>query len=112
MRHLAKKILGSVLPIVVLLISSHGFSQEQSKDNLTTGAKHDVAVPAPGLADIIPKAAKLSGKLAILENRVGNVLDVSEIGKKYARIEENLKGPAAQLQQIKDSNDVRLKKLV
>ena len=89
MRYLAKKILRAVLPIVVLLISSHGFAQDQSKGDQTTGAKQDVAVSAPDLADIIPKAAKLSGELAILENRVRDVLDVSELEKKYARIEEN-----------------------
>ena len=112
MRYLAKKILRAVLPIVVLLISSHGFAQDQSKGDQITGAKQDVAVSAPDLADIIPKAAKLSGELAILENRVKDVLDVSEFAKKCARIEENLKGPAAQLQQIKNSKDVRVKKLV
>ena len=112
MRHLAKKILRSVLPIVVLLISSHVFAQDQSKGDQTTGANQDVAVSVPDLADIIPKAAKLSGELAILENRVRDVLDVSKFEKKYARIEENLKGPAAQLQQIKDSKHTRLKKLV
>jgi len=112
MRHLAKKILRSVLPIAVLLISSHVLAQEQSKGDKISATKQDVAVSAPDLADIIPKAAKLSGELAILENRVRDVLDVSEFEKKYAMIEENLKGPAAQLQQIKDSKDVRLKKLV
>jgi hypothetical protein len=112
MRYLAKKILRSVLPIVVLLVSSHVFAQEQLKGDQTTGAKQDVAVSAPDLAEIIPKAAKLSGDLAILENRVRDVLDISEFEKKYAGIEENLKGPAAQLQQIKDSKGIRLKKLV
>ena len=61
MRHLAKKILRPVLPIVVLLVSSHVFAQEQLKGDQTTGAKQDVAVSAPDLAEIIPKAAKLSG---------------------------------------------------
>jgi chromosome segregation ATPase len=112
MRHLAKKILRSVLPIVVLLISSHVFAQEQSKGDQTTGAKQDVAVSAPDLADIIPRAAKLSGELAILENRVRDLLDVSEFEKKYARIEENLQGPAGQLQRLKDSKDYKSKKLV
>ncbi len=112
MKHLAKKILWSLLPIVILLISSHLLAQEQSKGDQTSRTKQDVAVSAPDLADIIPKAAKLSGELAILENRVRDVLDVSELEIKYARIEENLKGPAAQLQQIKDSKDVRLIKLV
>ncbi len=112
MRHLAKKILRIVLPIAVLLISSHVLAQEQSNGDQISATKQDVAVSAPDLADIIPKAAKLSGELAILENRIRDVLDVSEFEKKYAMIEENLKGPAAQLQQIKDSKDVRLKKLV
>ncbi len=112
MRHLAKKVLRTVLPIVVVLISSHVFAHEQSKGDQTTGAKQDEAVSAPDLADIIPKAAKLSGELAILENRVWEVLDALELEKKYARFEESLKGPAAQLQQIKDSKDIRLKKIV
>ena len=112
MRHLAKKILRSVLPIVILLISSHGFAQDQSKGDQTTGANQDVAGSVPDLADIIPKAAKLSGELAILENRVRDVLDVSEVEKKYIRVKENITVTAAQLQQIKDSKNVRLKKLV
>ena len=90
MRHLAKKILRSVLPIVVLLISSQVFAQEQSKGDQTTGAKQDVAVSAPDLADIIPLAAKLSGHLATLENKVTGVLDVSEFERKYTKIEANL----------------------
>ena len=112
MRHLAKKILRSVLPIAVLLISSQVFAQEQSKGDQTTGAKQDAAVSAPDLADIIPLAAKLSGHLATLENTVTSVLDVSESERKYAKIRANLKSPTAQLQQIKDSKEGRFNKLV
>ena len=112
MKHLAKKILWSLLPIVIHLISSHLLAQEQSKGDQTSVSKEEATVSAPDLADIIPKAAKLSGELAILENRVRDLLDVSEFEKNYARIEENLKSPAAQLQQVTDSKDIRLKKLV
>ena len=112
MRHPIKKILRLVLPIVVILISSQVLAIEQPNGDQTSGTKRDVSVSAPDLADIIPKATKLSGDLATLENRVTGVLDVSEFEKKYARIEENLKDPAAQLQQIKDSKDGRLNKLV
>ncbi|MGD8762909.1 MAG: hypothetical protein PVG87_11425, partial [Desulfobacteraceae bacterium] len=111
MRHLVKKVLRIMLLIVALLISNHLFAQEQSKGDQTRGAKQDEAVSAPDLADVIPKAAKLSAELTILENRVRDALDVSQLEKKYARIEEDLKGPAAQLQQIKDLKNVRLKKL-
>jgi len=90
MRNLAKKILRIVLPIIVLLISSHVLAQEQSNGDQISATKQDVAVSAPDLADIIPKAAKLSGKLTILENRIRDVLNVSEFEKKYAMIEENL----------------------
>ncbi len=112
MRHSAKKILCVVLPIAVLLISSHVLAQEQSSGDQTSGTKRDVSVSASDLADIIPKATKLSADLATLENRATGLPDVAEFEKKYARIEENLKVPAAQLQQIKDSKDGRLNKLV
>jgi small-conductance mechanosensitive channel len=112
MRNFAKKILRVVLPMAVLLISSHVLAQEQSSGDQTSGTKRDVSVSAPDLADIIPKATKLSADLATLENRASGLPDVAEFEKTYARIEENLKVPAAQLQQIKDSKDGRLNKLV
>ena len=112
MRHPAKTILRVVFPIVVLLISSLVLAQEQPNGDQPPETKQDVSVSAPDLADIIPKTAKLSADLTILENSVAGVLDISEFEEKYARIEENLKEPAAQLQQIKDSKDVKLDKLV
>jgi small-conductance mechanosensitive channel len=112
MRHSAKKILRFVLPIAVILISSHALAEEQPKGDRTREAKQDVSEPLPDLADLIPKATKLSGDLATLEKRVSGKLDISEFEEKYARIEENLKNPAAQLQQTKDSKDVKLDKLV
>ncbi len=101
-----------MLPIALFLISSHTLAQEQSNADQYAGTQQDVSVSAPDLADIIPKATKLSADLAALENRVSGLPDVSEFEKKYARIEENLKGPAAQLQQIKDAKDGRLNKLL
>jgi len=112
MRYFAKKILRVVLPMAVLLISSHVLAQEQSNGDQTPGTKRDESVSAPDLADIIPKATKLSADLATLENKVTGLLDISEFEKKYARIEENLKGPDAQLQRIKESKDGRLNTLV
>ena len=112
MRHSAEKILRIVLPITILLLSSRVLAQEQPAGDQSPEAKIDVSMSAPDLADIIPKATKLSADLATLENRASGVPDVSELEKKYARIEENLKGPAAQLQQIKDAKDGRLEKLM
>jgi potassium efflux system protein len=112
MRHNAKKILRFVLPIVVVLISGYGLAQEQSIGDQTTGAKQDVALPAPDLADIIPLAATLSSRLKALEYNVPGLLDISEVESKFAVIEANLNDPAGQLQRLKDSKDYKTKKLV
>jgi small-conductance mechanosensitive channel len=87
-------------------------AQEPSDGDQTPETKRDVSVSAPDLADIIPKATKLSGDLATLKNSVTGVLDISEFEEKYVRVEENLQGPAAQLKQIKNSKDVKLNELV
>jgi len=112
MRHNAKKVIQIVFPIFFLLTSSHVLAEEQPKGDQTREAKQEVSDPVPDLADLIPKATKLSGDLAILENRASIILDISKFEEKYARIEENLKNPAAQLQQTKTSKDVKLDKLV
>jgi len=112
MKQPVKKIFWVVLPLAVFLISSHVSGQEQSNADQTSEAKRAVSEPALDLAEIIPQAAKLSGELAILEYRAANILDISQFEKKYTEIEERLKGPVAQLQQIKDAKDGRLNKLV
>jgi small-conductance mechanosensitive channel len=109
---LAKNIFGLVLSVVVLLISSHVAAKQQSPDNQTPEAKQRSIVAVPELGQIIPLAAKLSGRLAALENGIKGGVDVSPVEKEYAGIEANLKGLAAQLQQLKDSKDHRLINLV
>jgi potassium efflux system protein len=67
---------------------------------------------APDPAEVIPKATKLAADLAALKNKVTEAPDVPEFEKKVGGIKENLKDPAAQLQQIKEAKDGRLNKLV
>ncbi|MEJ2286602.1 MAG: mechanosensitive ion channel [Desulfobacterales bacterium] len=98
--------------MAVMLISSQVLAQQQTDADQSLETKQDVSESAPDLANIIPEAAKLSGELAILENRVANILDISEFEKKYIGIEESLKAPFAQLQQIKESKNSRLNKLL
>jgi small-conductance mechanosensitive channel len=85
-------------------------AQEQPNGDQPPEAKQEVTESVPNLADIIPKAAQLSGDLAALENRVAGAMDISEFEKKFARIEKNLEGPAAELKQIKDSKAGMLNK--
>ena len=112
MRHSAKTTLRIVFTLAVILISSHTVAQEQPDGNQTPETKRDVAKSAPDLADLIPLATKLTENLATLENRVAGGLDISEFEENYNRIEEDLKDPAAQLQQIIASKDAKLNKLV
>jgi small-conductance mechanosensitive channel len=112
MRLHAKKILGVLLPMAVILISSHVPAQEPSQGDQTSGAKEELTAAAPDLADIVPLAAKLSGRLVDLENKVESGLDVSAVEKEYAGIEAKLKGLAGQLQQLKDSKDYQYTELV
>ena len=86
MRFTAKKILGVVLSMVVLLISSHVLAQEQSQGDQISGAKPELPITVPDLAEIIPLATGLSHRLVVLENKVTGVLDVSAFGREYAKI--------------------------
>jgi potassium efflux system protein len=87
-------------------------AHEQSEDNRTSGAEEESPVAEPDLADIIPLASKLSGRLVALENRIIGLLDVSAIEKSYAGIEVNLQGPADQLERLTDSKDYKYNRLV
>jgi potassium efflux system protein len=112
MRISAKKILLVMLPMAVFLISSPALSYGQTQVDQTSDAKQELSALAPGLAEIIPLAAELSGRLAALEFQLTGLLDVSAVERKYAGIEANLKGTAGQLQRLKDAKAYRFSKIV
>ena len=62
MRLPAKRILGIVLPIAVLLISSPALAHELSQGDQISGAKGDLSAPAPELVDIISSVQNLTEK--------------------------------------------------
>ena len=111
MKQLTKKIVGLVLPMALLLISVPVPAQEQSKSDQVPELKEET-ISVPDLADIIPLATGLSGRLAALDNKITDVLDVSEVESKYESIRADLEDPVGQLQQLKESNDYRNRKLV
>jgi len=112
MKHTANKFLRVLLPMAVVLISSHVLAQDQSRVDQSFDAKKELSVPAPDLAEIIPLAATLSSRLAVLENKVTGLLDISEVGSKFDAIEANLNYPAEQLQRVKDSKNYKSRNLV
>ncbi len=112
MKFFANKFLRVVLPIAALLIPFQVPAHEQSQVDQTATAKPEAPAPAPDLAEIIPLATKLTGRLAILEKKISDVRDVSEVERNYAEIEATLKDPADQLQRLKESKKYRHRKLV
>ena len=108
----AKKILRVVLPITVLLISNHVLGQDQPEGDQLPDTKRELPVVVPDLADIIPLATKLTGRLAVLENQIADLLDISAVQSNFVEIEASLKDPAGQLQRLKESKEYRHRRLV
>ncbi len=70
--------------------------------------------PSPAaldLADIVPLAAKLNGRLAELKNRIQGGLDTAAVEKQYLDIEDRLQAIDGQLEQLGDSPYYKYKKL-
>ncbi len=107
-----KTILGIVLSMAVLFVSNQGLAQEKTQTDQTAAPKGEQSTPVPDLADIVPLAAELTGRLASLEKKVKDLPDVPEIEKAYTGIEANLKRPADQLQRVKESKEYRYHRLV
>ena len=72
----------------------------------------ELPAAVPGLADIIPLASALPGRLAQLENNLKAVLDLSITEKKYSQFQERVEGFAAQLEEIKRAETVNSIRLV
>ncbi|MHC4166768.1 MAG: mechanosensitive ion channel family protein [Planctomycetota bacterium] len=89
-------------------VSTEAHEQAEGGD---TAAKES-AVTEPDLADIIPSASKLSGRLVALEIEITGLLDFSSVEKGYAEIEASLKDLDDQLERLKDSEDYKHNKLV
>ena len=111
MKQSLKIIYHVVLIILIILISSHVLALEQSNDDQTISTQ-EANESAPDLSEIIPRAAKLSGELAILQNMVASLPDISEIEKDFSKVNDKLKGPATQLREINDSKEGRTSKLL
>ncbi|MEN8807872.1 MAG: mechanosensitive ion channel domain-containing protein [Desulfobacterales bacterium] len=112
MKNFVKKILGVMLLITAILLSNKVLAQDHPQGDQPPDAKLESLVVVPELADIIPLATKLTGRLAVLENEIADLLDVSAVRSNYVEIEASLKDPAGQLQRLKESKEYRHGKLV
>ena len=63
-------------------------------------AEEEKSAVIPDLADLIPLAADLSGRLAVLEKRVAAGVDLSPVKKSLSTIEANLQSHVVQLERL------------
>ena len=111
MRMSVKKTFSFMLLFMLLLASNTTAAQEASQAEPIASVEADV-VTVPDISEIIPMAAELSGRLAALENKVQNKMDLPLFEKKYIEIQTRIKTLARELQGLKESGDYRTTKLI
>jgi small-conductance mechanosensitive channel len=75
--------------------------KQQSQDVQSTEVEDQSPVEVPDLVEIIPLASALFDRLADLEKRISELVNVDSVEKGCAEIEANLEGPVAELEEIK-----------
>lgn len=75
-------------------------------------AEEETSAAIPDLGELIPLAAELSGRLAVLEEKIRNWPDLSAVEEDFSGIAANLEDYSAQLQRLKASGDYRYGQLV
>jgi hypothetical protein len=84
-----------------------GESGDPSEDAPVSAAEEAPDPGIPDLAEVIPAAGVLYGRLRVLKGTVEIGVDVSAVTDKYGEIEARLKDHDAQLVQLQESSDYR-----
>ena len=103
MKRTAKILLWVLVAVAVLLIRTLASAQEESRGNQPSLGQQESAALVTDIGDIIPSAAKLSGRLAVLENNLHDLPDPSVIEGKCGKIEARLDRLAGDVKQQKES---------
>jgi small-conductance mechanosensitive channel len=96
----------------LLLISGQGMGSEPSQGDQKETPGQEISPVPPELADIVPLAAGLAGRLADLKRKTEGGLDISAIEKKCIGIETHLSDLSAELERLRDSRDYKYSQLV
>ena len=99
----ATKILCVVQLMAVFLTSSYVLAQEPSQGDQGPDVREASIVEIPDLADIIPLETKLTGRLAVLENQIADLPDVSAVQDDYTEVESSLKDLTAKVHRLKET---------
>jgi potassium efflux system protein len=99
--------------VVALLLVPYGVTAESQPQTSEAPVAEEEAPPeAPDLADLIPLATELSGRLAVLEKNMVVASDVSPDQEALSEIVTNLDGHSARLEELRASGDYRYGQLL
>lgn len=106
------RLLFLILIISILVFADGQLAAQEPKGSQPSVAEKEKPPAIPDLADLIPLATELSGRLAVLENKIAAALDVSEVEKSFSKIQENLENYSAQLKTLEATEDYLYSNLV
>ena len=110
MKLFIKKILPVALTASLLIIAVSPVHALSLTEQIPSAEQGSVAA-APDLANIIPLASNLPGRLAQLKNRVKTLPNITAIEKKFSAYEERVEDFEFRLETIKDAEGENLFKL-
>lgn len=96
------KISSFMMAIAVFLLPSYLLAVEQSQVDKNSSTNHEVNDTVPELGEIIPLVTENSIRLNTIENYFKDMLDLTEIDRKLAEIESNIKHYTDQLEYTKE----------
>ena len=101
-----------ILPLVLFLIFNSGVTLAQSQGDQQPAAEEAASPAALDLADVVPLATKLTGRLADLKKRIQDGLDIAAVEKQYDGIEARLHVLAGQIEGLSQSQKYKYNQLV
>jgi hypothetical protein len=89
--------------LLALLLSTRELTAQEPKDGQPTAATTEQLPAAPDLADLIPLATSLSGRLASLKDAIAHGVDLPQMEKQLAEINHLVDEYTLQLPALKAS---------
>ncbi len=109
---IAVKITCVIFLIILLPMSNAIMAQQEALDPQPSDNIKGKVEPAPDLADLVPLATELSTRLAVLEKRMLDGLDVAAVEKSYPEIIAKIEKYSVQLQKVTASGKYRYEQLI
>jgi hypothetical protein len=102
----------AVLVAAFLLVPNGVVAESQPQAPQPSDLEEEPPPEAPDMADLIPLATELSGRLAVLEESMVLASDVGPDQEALAEIAGNLDGHSARLKELEASGDYRYTQLL